>query len=87
MRANKSPGFLESEAHELMLINCNLMIFNEIDINWKLFELALILIALYFDPRITHTKVGRTSKYNVLTLILPVERGNKPIIKMKINRG
>ena len=35
------------------------MIFNEIDINWKLLELVLILIALYFDPRITHTKVGK----------------------------
>jgi len=57
MRANKSPGFLESEAHELALINCDLMMFNKIDINRKLFELALILIALYFDPRITHTKV------------------------------
>jgi len=62
MRANKFPGFLESEAHELVLITCNLMIFNEIGINWKLFEPALLLIALYFDPRITHTKVGRTKK-------------------------
>jgi len=51
MRANKSPGFLESEAHESVLINCNLMIFNEIDINWMLFELPLIPIALYFNPR------------------------------------
>jgi len=59
MRAHKPPGFLESEGHELVLINRNLMIFNEIDINWELFELALLLIALYFDPRITHTKVGR----------------------------
>ena len=64
MRANKSPVFLESEAHELALINCNLMMFNSIGINLKLFELALILIALYFDPRITHTKVKRTLLLN-----------------------
>ena len=57
MRANKSPGFLESEKHELALINCNLMIFNKIGINRKLFELVLILIALYFDHIITHMKV------------------------------
>ena len=62
MRANKSPGFLEFEAHELVLINCSLMILNEIGTNRKLFELALILIALYFDCEITHTKVGRTLK-------------------------
>jgi len=43
-----------------MLINSNLMIFNKIGINRKLFELALIPMALYFDPRITHKKVGRT---------------------------
>lgn len=61
MRANKPLGFLESEGHELVLINCNLMILNEMGINRKLFELALILFALYFDPRITHTKVGRSS--------------------------
>ena len=60
MRANKSASFLESEAHELALINCNLMILNEIGINRKLFKLVLVLIALYFDPRITHTKFGRT---------------------------
>jgi len=63
IRANKSPRFLESEAHELVLINFNLMIFNEIGINRKLFEVALIFIALYFDPGITHRKVGRTSLF------------------------
>jgi hypothetical protein len=65
MRANKSPGFLECEAHDLALINCNLMMFNKIRINQKLFELALILIALYFDPRVIHTKVGRTKSKKV----------------------
>jgi len=44
--SKKSPHFLESEAHVLALINCYLMIFNEIGINRKLFEPALILIAL-----------------------------------------
>jgi len=62
MRAKKSSGFFEFEAHVLALINCHLMIFNEIGINGKLFELVLILITLYFDPKITHTKVGRTKK-------------------------
>jgi len=42
------------------------MIFNEIDINRKLFELDLILIALY--PRITRTKVGRTIKLKLAFL-------------------
>jgi len=37
------------------------MIFNEIDINRKLFEPVFILIALYFDPGITHANVGRTN--------------------------
>jgi hypothetical protein len=36
--------------------------FNEIGINRKLLEPALILIDLYFDPKIAHTKVGRTKK-------------------------
>jgi len=40
------------------------MIFNEVGINRKIFELAVILIALYFDPKITHTKVGRTKLKN-----------------------
>ena len=39
-----------------MLMNCNLMIFNETGINRKLFEPVLTLIALYFDREITHTK-------------------------------
>jgi len=60
MPAMKLLSFLESEAHVLAIINCNLTIFNEIGINRKLFELALILIALYFDPKITHTKVRKT---------------------------
>jgi len=60
MRAKKSPAFLEAEAHVLVLINCNLMIFNEIGINRKLFEPALILIVLYYDPKITHRKVGKS---------------------------
>jgi hypothetical protein len=59
-RAKASPGFLESEVHVSALINCNLMMLNEVGINRKIFELAVILIALYFDPKITHTKVGRT---------------------------
>jgi len=60
MRAMKSPGFLEAEAHVLVLMNCNLMIFNETGINRKLFEPVLTLIALYFDGEITHTKAGRS---------------------------
>jgi len=36
------------------------MIFNEIDINRKLFEPVFILIALYFDPGITYANFGRT---------------------------
>jgi len=60
MRAKKSPLLLEAEAHVLVLINCNLMIFNEPGINRKLFEPAIILIVLYFDPKITHTRLERS---------------------------
>jgi len=41
------------------------MIFNEIGINRKLFKPVLVLIALYFVPRITPTKVGRTLKFYI----------------------
>ena len=63
MRANKSSGFLEFEAHELMHINCKLMILNEIGINWKLLEPGPILIALDFDPRITYKNVERAELF------------------------
>lgn len=52
----KSPGFLEAEAHVLAPINWNLMIFNKIGINWKLFEPGLSLIVLYFDPKLPTRK-------------------------------
>jgi len=36
------------------------MIINEVGINRKLFKVTLIFIALYFNPEITPTKIGRT---------------------------
>jgi hypothetical protein len=48
VRAKASPGFLESEVHVSALINYNLMIFNEVGINRKIFELPVMSHCLIF---------------------------------------
>ena len=63
MRAKKSSRFLESEAHVSALINCNLMGFNEMGFYRKLFKPVLILMALYFGPKINPTEVERLLIY------------------------